>query len=60
MKIQDKVAKVNQELSVESMIQTLDFYKQREYKGLEFKEKKEVEKVKLGKIGIATQYKPLK
>jgi len=34
-------------------IQTLDFYREREFKGLEFTEKKEVKKASKGKIGLA-------
>lgn len=44
---------------LENIVQTLDFYREREYKGLVFAANKEVEKVKLGKIGIAAQYQPL-
>lgn len=49
----------NNQVALESIVQTLDFYKDREYKGLVFTGNKEVEKVRLGKIGIAAQYHPL-
>jgi hypothetical protein len=49
----------NGQVMVKDAIQTLDFYRNKEYKGLTFAEKKEVEKVKKGKIGIASEYSPL-
>lgn len=49
----------NGQVMVKDAIQTLDFYRNKEYKGLAFAEKKEVEKVKKGKIGIASEYSPL-
>lgn len=42
-----------------SMLQTYDYYKDREWKGLDKGIKKDVEKAKLGKIGIATGYTKL-
>lgn len=44
---------------LQNKIQTLDFYREREYKGLEFSEKKEVKKLTKGKIGLAEKYSPL-
>ena len=38
---------------VREAIQTLDFYKSREYKGLDMSEKKEIKKMTKGKIGLA-------
>jgi hypothetical protein len=40
-------------------IQTLDHYREREFKGLEFMEKKEIKKASKGKIGLAEEYKNL-
>lgn len=55
----DALTLPNNALVLQSMIQTLDYYKDRQYKGLTFADKKQVQKVKMGKIGIASQYHPL-
>lgn len=41
---------------LQNKIQTLSFYKEREYKGLEFSQKKQIKKMTKGKIGLAQQY----
>lgn len=40
-------------MALKHKIQTLDFYREREFKGMDWAEKKEVEKLKKGKIGLA-------
>lgn len=45
--------KVDNQVAIKTAIQTLDFYRQREYKGLEIGNRTEVAIVKKGKIGIA-------
>jgi hypothetical protein len=51
--------KVHTEVVLASKIQTLDHYRDREFKGLEFVEKKEIKKASKGKIGVAQEYKNL-
>ena len=41
---------------IKQAIQTLDYYRTKEYKGLNFSEKKEIKKMTKGKIGLAEQY----
>lgn len=41
------------ELTLRDKIQTMDFYREREFKGLDFGEKKEVKKAGKGKVGLA-------
>lgn len=57
--IGSSLAKINSELAIQEIIQSLDYYREREYKGLDFSEKKEIQKIKKGKVGIAEQYRPL-
>jgi len=38
---------------LQQKMQTLDHYRGREYKGMDFSEKKEVKKMTKGKIGLA-------
>ncbi len=48
-----------QKIMVADKIQTLDYYRAREYKGLDSSEKKEPSLLQKGKIGIAESYRPL-
>lgn len=51
--------KLHTEVVLAKKIQTLDHYREREFKGLEFMEKKEIKKASKGKIGLAEEYKNL-
>ena len=47
----------NREVVLASVFQTYDFYKDKEWKGLDPELKVEVHRAKLGKVGIAAGYK---
>lgn len=42
------------------MYQTYDYYKEKEYKGLDREQVVDVHKAKIGQVGIATGYKDIK
>ena len=44
------------EVMLQNKVQTLDRYRDKEYKGLDFSQKKEASVLKKGKVGLAEQY----
>jgi hypothetical protein len=50
---------LNKEMLQSKAIQTLEYYRTREYKGLDFCERKDVGKIRKGKFGTATSYTPI-
>lgn len=49
----------NHEVDIRRIFQTLSHYEGRNFKGMEFTEKKEASQMKKGKVGLAESYRPL-